>query len=278
MRLTNGQLRLSSSVPQGLRRTGRRAFARRASAKGMTLIEMLVAVSVMAVMIMGFGQILSQAQRLVVTTQAVLQANNVARGIEQTVRNDIRRLSTSGFLFIDGTHMVFTTAGMNHSISGNAKGTGSVISYGLCTNSAAGATGQILYRQGWVLDGNASSTGSDKWQLDLRELQILSEAELAAKKDEAVAAAPASLTVPPETVTNISALWQMLATNCSSLQIQYATVSGTTITWSNTATTWTFHDQTNWPDAIKVRFRITDSSLPEAFQNIDYEVICLLGE
>ena len=41
---------------------------------------------------------------------------------------------------------------------------------------------------------------------------------------------------------------------------------------------WTHHDQINWPKALKIRFRVSDPSLPAEFRDVDYEVICPIGK
>jgi prepilin-type N-terminal cleavage/methylation domain-containing protein len=44
---------------------------------------------------------------------------------------------------------------------------------------------------------------------------------------------------------------------------------------------WTQEDQSNWPKALKIRFRIRDKNMPQEFrdsQGLYYEVICNLGQ
>ena len=123
--------------------------------------------------------------------------------------------------------------------------------------------------------------------------------------------------MPPENVTHIEDLWQVLAHGCRKLSIMWtdgtAKPSGSAtgdLNWygvgydnsnqmyierspvpgiedPNQSTdpyyyaVWTHEDQTNWPKAVKVRFQIQNSSLPKntfGERAFDFEVICNIGQ
>ena len=141
------------------------------------------------------------------------------------------------------------------------------------------------------------------------------------------AAANTQLRVPVENdLAGIEDLWQVLAAGCSDLsitwtngQIDQATgnllwfgvdrsdsampvklASTLDETYANTVedtnynsgdsyrALWTHRDQTNWPRAIKIRFRLNDKNLPERkvgqganrrrTNAVDYEIICSIGQ
>jgi len=247
---------------------------------GMTLIELMVAVGVMAVMIAGFGTILSQSQRLVVAAQAKMRADSAAAGIEQVIRRDLLRVSQNGFISVGAAGgspaLVLLTVGVSESLIGKRSGSASIVVYGLCDNSITGATGKVFFRKAWVLNDDVSGGKEiDQWDKDMGQIQVMSQGEMESIKASAISQAPASLKFPAEKIAEIGDLWQVLAGNCTSLSIEYASASpGGALAWSSAAKTWTRHNQNNWPAAIKVKFVLTDPSLPAEFQNRPYEVIC----
>ncbi len=284
---------------------------------GLTLVELLVSVTILLVMIMAFSTILSQSQKVVSGTQATLRANSAANAIAEVIRNDLRKVSKQGFLCITEVSgqptLLMTSAGASNSIVGNATGTGTVVSYGLCNNNSSTAVNDVFYRQCWVLDQDPATTGLDKWNNDLGNLQILprfhaTDFDIIELINTAVtgllANAPASLTVPATDISEINELWQALSIECTTLEIVWtdgtindagtpADLSDDYVNWfgignvigdaaieeaaSPYQALWTHHNQNNWPKAIKIRFTIRDDALPEEFQNMDYEVICPIG-
>ena len=41
---------------------------------------------------------------------------------------------------------------------------------------------------------------------------------------------------------------------------------------------WTHHNQSNWPKAVKFKFSLRDPDMPADFHNVEYEVICPIGQ
>jgi hypothetical protein len=54
----------------------------------------------MAAMIMAVGVMISQAQKIALTTNTRIRANSVATAIAQMIRSDLRRISKDGWLMI----------------------------------------------------------------------------------------------------------------------------------------------------------------------------------
>lgn len=123
---------------------------------------------------------------------------------------------------------------------------------------------------------------------------------------------PSQVVCPPTTLAEVNELWKYLATNCTDLQISWMdgsvypaaevakagqirwfdrnapkdstwaakTIASGTVEYADAAgnyrALWTHHDQTNWPVAIRIRFKLNDPNLAEQFRvsGVDYEVIC----
>jgi len=249
--------------------SGNRAF---------TLLELMVAVAIISVMVMGFSGLLTGARRVVVTSQRRMRANAAAAAIAGVIRDDMRRASKAGIMKIGDGTLLFTTVAPTGSLLTGDTGEGSIVSYGHFTGNNAG----ILYRQGWVLAG-AAATGDDctaqktDWPEILPELQILSSADMGTFGDNDFGAAPTTVTIgsPPETLVHLKGMWQVLADNCTALEIAYWSAGGS---WTSDPQTWTRHDQTNWPDAVRFKLTIGSGAVAEILEETDtYEVICPVG-
>jgi len=282
---------------------------------GLTLVEMLVSITVLTVMILAFSTIMVQSQRFISLAQASRRSHALAASIGRVVRRDLRRASQNGFLAIayDGGSplMVLTAAGISHSIAveGEASltsGTGSLICYGQCVNNAPGAEGGILWRPEYILAGEGVTPSKDILNHSLAELQSNVQTTARTLCDSVNDMRPSDISVPPVGLDQIDDLWQVLASGCEGLNIRWTdgTVEPGTynLNWygvdengqphlcgdstiedpnaTHYFALWTHEDQTNWPKAIKIRFRITDKNLPKnaaGLRAFDYDVICNLG-
>jgi hypothetical protein len=289
---------------------------RRPPAVGLTLVEMLVSITVLTVMILAFSTIMVQSQRFISLAQASRRSHALAASIGRVVRRDLRRASQNGFLAIayDGGSplMVLTAAGVSHSIAveGDASltaGTGSLICYGQVANHAQGHAGEmVLWRPEYILAGEAVTPSKDILNHSLAELQSNVQTTARTICDSVNGLRPNDISVPPVGLDQIDDLWQVLASGCEGLNITWTdgTVEPGTynLNWygmdengqphlcgdstiedpnaTQYFALWTHEDQTNWPKAIKVRFRITDKNLPKnaaGLRAFDYDVICNLG-
>ncbi len=215
---------------------------------GLTLIEMLVAVSVLAVMILAFSSILVQSQRFITTAQRSRRSFQLASSLARIIRTDLRRASQQGFLAIatDGEGrpmLMFTAAGISHTVTTHiGHGTGMFICYGQVDNNADGANGDILWRPGYVLVDPAGASEDDpegdRWRLGLPELQAMSMNDLndLINGISGLAnAAGSELRVPPDDVDDIDQLWQVLAHDVDHLSITWTdgrtTDAGGNLVW-----------------------------------------------
>lgn len=270
-------------------RTYRSAGARR----GLTLMEMLVATVVLVVMVAAFGQILNQAQRVVTVSQWTMRSNNQAEAIAKVIRNDIRRISKNGFLYINdsGTALVFTITGEAKSLTSSATGTGEVVVLGLCDNTANDP--DVLLRRGLVLYGELDPARPPigAWDItydDMADIQTKTAPDMQNYAEKLLDDLD-ELTIPPNDMTDIQELWQCLAPEAANLSIRLTfgkTITGEkNLDWIDVSDItygreriWTHHDQNGWPVALKIRFTLTDETLPEDLQNKPYEVICPVGQ
>ena len=101
----------STNARQGSR------FSVSARQGGFTIIELMVAVSLAVIMILGFSVVFTQSHRVVKSGQGFIRANAEAAAISQAMRRDFADLTKDGFLAIiaptDDTPpaIVFTAAG-----------------------------------------------------------------------------------------------------------------------------------------------------------------------
>jgi prepilin-type N-terminal cleavage/methylation domain-containing protein len=272
--------------------------ARPAQAKGLTLIELLVTIAILAGMILGFAVVLSSAKSVVSTTQAQMRANAAAAAVAQVIREDFGRITKHGFLCIREGKLIFTTAGYHASLLPytGKHGTGvtiapaAVATYGTCANPAGSSP--VLFRRSLLLYGShirqdrESTEDSVRW--DLAHYQGMTASELSTAIDnDFLAGAPAALAVPPpNNLGLVQDLWQCLTHGVTDFSIEWThdDVEGSgNIQWQKWTggnnRLWTHHDPNAWPVAVKIRFRLVDRAMPEEFRDgaMHYEVICPIG-
>lgn len=244
--------------------------------RAFTLLELVVAVAIISVMVLGFSGLLGGARRVVITSQRRMRANAAAAATAAVIRNDMRRASKAGFLRIAGDSIIFTTAGPTASVLSGHKGDGAMISYGRYPDD------NILYRQGWVLAEGGTGldcTAPKDWPETLADLQILSSEEMDALAEAVFKAPPDTATIgsPPKTLAQLTGMWQVLADNCTALEIHYHSAGGGWTSPTETQT-WKRHDQINWPDAVRFKLTISSGAVAEILEQTNtYEVICPVG-
>lgn len=265
---------------------------RHAARRGFTLVEMLVSVAVLAVMIMAFSQIMSQAHKVISGTQIAIRANSAAAAISDIIRRDLLQTNKDGFLYIKATGteggdvLMATTTGLQHSLTGKVVALGAVAHYGLAPNQANSGE-RIFFRQCWLLPGEGEvSPDDDIWDdgsknLDLSEFTALPSDKIAARCD-GWATEPTGLRVPPEDEDDLKKIWAVLARKVSDLRISYATASGGTVTWTAASTSteiWTHENPDDWPVLVKFTFKLDHESFIRAgLDGADvYEIVCPVG-
>lgn len=250
--------------------------------KGLTLMEMLVAVAVMAIMILAFGQIIAQTRKLVNLSEANLRGTAVAQAMAQCFRDDCRMATKDGFLYINGNSLMITTAGPQSRMTtsgGQPHGANAAI-------ACYGFTG-VLWRAPYLLQSDAAgapgATG-DFLAADLATIRNLNDAGVQTFINNNIPAAPALPQVPAN-LTDIQNSWRCLSVYCSGLSISWtdgtystdASSSPVCLNWSTGTNLWTHNNQNNWPQAVRFTFTLTDPALPTDMQNSTYEVICTIG-
>lgn len=267
--------------------------ARRGDGRGFTIIELLVATVIMVILTAIVGRLMNACKTMSSKGMAKIRANTVATSISDALRRDFGSITRSGFLRIadsNGHRAVFTVGAPTRSLVVDAGGSGAVVDIGMADNQAAvdSANNRILFRNGWVLrpQTSATSPGNDVLSYTLGDVQMLSVADIRTWVDTLMTPANShtdQLAVPPRNLTELQDSWRVIAPHCRDLSIQWTdgdTRTDGTLIWNdpNSNALWTHHDQTNWPKAVKLRFKLRDPAMPEDFTNVDYEVICPVGQ
>ena len=245
--------------------------------RGVTLVELLVAVMILVIMILAFSAILSQGEKVVTTSQRVIRANAQAGAIAQVFRRDITSITTDGFLHISGTNkpaLLCTSLGpfVARNPPGGAadvRANAAVICY---SESAAGG---ILCREAYLLTTAvggmaAGSMGGDVLCITLSDIEHDRPGSDPNTVVGKFSSSAPSVVAMPATLTEAENTWPILVTGCSNISVQYRTLntSGALNAWSSGSGTWTHDNRTNWPVLIKLKYTLSDQ---------DYEVVCPIG-
>ena len=218
----------------------------RSSTKGLTLIELLVSVTILVIMILAFGTILSQGQKVVTRSQRIIRANAQAAAIAQVFRRDVASITTDGFLHIgsgDAPAMVFTSVGsftsQTSSLDPTPQANAAVICYSGGNDSSTGAQGKILCREAHLLTKPA---GAPAWNVTTSDITNLYLSDI---QMEATGATPANIkdkfgghaSIPtlPTNLTDAQKTWSILVNGCTDVKATYRVKGGTT--WSSAAKT-----------------------------------------
>jgi prepilin-type N-terminal cleavage/methylation domain-containing protein len=278
---------------------------RRALAVGFTLIEMLTTVAIIAIFALTAGQIVSQASRLVTTSEANMRQNAQAFAISRRLRSDLMQCSRQGFLVLeqaaDGTPRLYATSpGISWTLSGTAKSTSQLIGLGICGTDTGNGERQ-LYRCGWVAsdksNANADPAVSDpkadpdrfrdnldanawKWR-DFADFQMWDAAKIGLCVDFFNSRwTPSQLGVPANTIQDVKSAWQLLSSRCKSLEIAWTKgeKNGSDLVWytQTTRKIWNNDNWGEWPTAIRIRYTLADALVPGNIRQ--YEVICPVGQ
>ena len=272
----------------------------RRGAVGFTLIELMVSIAIMAIIMLAFGGLLTQANQVVTEGEKRMRSDAAASAISRIIRNDIRQITKNGFLRIGRIKidaggagggaeekyrhvLVLVTAGKTQSSFSDDSGDGGVILYGRSDEESDDPS--ALYRKVLVL--SQDSTGNVKDCINparnLADLQVLSDSEMADLIDE-LGEEPENMKYPPETLQQVTETsWMVLAGGCTELKIEYRSPGSKT--WSEGLATHTRHNQTSWPTAIKFKFKLkSDSLIGSAISDstddegdVQYEIICPIG-
>jgi len=276
---------LTSGTPTGPSTRGKVVSHRyRPGAVGFTLLELMVAVAIMAIIMLAFGGLLTQANLVVTEGEKRMRADAAASAISRIVRGDIRKITKNGFLRISGNKLVLVTAGRMQSSFGNYSGDGAIIVYGRHDAS------KTLYRKILILSKDAPDGIVDclRWNgagVSLAGLQVMNLDDMTRLIDHVVSELDTTLGImayPPQTLSQVSTMWIVLAGNCTELNISQRQPDNDS--W-NSNTTCTRYSQANWPDAIKFKFKLEPHTLMSAAiaddelsnEQVTYEILCPVG-
>ncbi len=263
-------------------------IARRAS--GFTLIELMVSISIMAMIMVAFGGLLTQTSKVVSDGEKRMRADAAASAISRLIRNDIRKITKNGFLRLSGDKLVLVTAGKTQSAFTEQSGDGAIIIYGRHEGA------KVLYRKVLILAKNAPTDVANEvvdcliWDnngtrtaMGLADLQVMSAGTMKMLMDQAADTEP-DMAYPPVKLSQVTkTMWMVLSGGCESLSISSRTTKKNE--WSEGGGTHTRHNQSSWPAAIKFKFGLKSDSLVgsalarggDEGENIDYEIICPIG-
>ena len=255
--------------------------------RGMTLMELMVSVAILAVMILGFSNVLSQTQRVVNDSQRLMRANASIAAISQLMRSDFRSVSKIGFMRVKGDFVAFSSVGPSYSLTSNYRGLGKFVAYRIVRDAKLNPAAQdILCRQAFILkEDNPSPDGltADVWTWDLATVQAMNLATLQGQitniadpsRDPVVA-------VPPLTPTNFRNSWQVLLNGIAPMtsnpavadfSIRYGQITveydaadpgklkRKILMWTTTAdTSWHRFNQNGWPDFVSLQFTVDEKA------------------
>jgi prepilin-type N-terminal cleavage/methylation domain-containing protein len=123
-------------------------------ARGLTLIELMVASAIIVILILSVGTVLSGLGHMVGISQSAIRVNAEAASIGTVLCQDIRRAGQNGFICIaqasDGTPQLFILDPVSTpSITGGVTGGGGLSCLGECDNTGYGS---ILWHTTWVFN------------------------------------------------------------------------------------------------------------------------------
>lgn len=250
--------------------TPNRSTAHRA--RGVTLVELLVAVMILVIMILAFSAILSQGEMVVTTSQRIIRANAQAAAIAQVFRRDITSITTDGFLRISGTGnpALFCTSVGPFVASDPPVGVPDVRANAAIICYRLAASGDILCREAYLLTTITGSTSGDILN------NTLSDIEHDRKTADSISTT-LNLTTPdtvptlPKTLAEVKQTWPILMVGCTNVSVQYRTLNAATGVlsgWLTGSGNWSHSNRTNWPVLIKLKYTLAGE---------DFEVVCPLG-
>lgn len=231
--------RHSISAIRSARAPGRGAF---------TLIEMMVAVSILAILIVIFGGILSQIQRAINRSNDAIRIDRTVAALDKLIRRDVSSMNKGGFLKItEGRKIAFTVVGSFESRIELAdpkdpaknRANAAIIDYGRLDDTPA----NVLWRRVHLLKPELTSDTGDMLKASL--------AESTTTVEPSEYTDPAEISLPPTSAEDWA---DYVAGNCTDFKVFWWNGEA----WSAEDGTWTAANPDNWPEAVRVQFRLED--------------------
>jgi len=212
---------------------------------GMTLVELMVALGILAGIIVIVNSMIINARHAIISSQDALAVNADARAVIARLRTDLASMTREGFLAIcndpdDGQHLVFTAVGPFASVVDSCTANAARIDYGLTTDSY-----KILWRRAILLDPTNNSQ-NDHEQITLADYKTWPRAliNFVLYNDSGGYSYNGinfpcfinpleNIVIPPITLEDVNNLWPYLASPCTNLKIEWTdgTLTGGKITW-----------------------------------------------
>ncbi len=279
----------------------RRITASSTARGGMTLIELLVSLGVLAVISIAFATILSQSQRVVARSNALMQANAAASAVSQVLRDDMASLATQGFLAVydpdpgdpnNSNNLIFTTFGpFTSKVDPNVTANVARIDYGRLEGDPNDPNDDTLWRRAILLTGidttptpwdpNDPNTDYDD-SLWLGRYDPNSPDSIEPNDDVGQEYSSPPMIPTNVTVANVDQLWPLLARPCTKFEVFWWNDSSPPGGWDSSTGVWRngsrwdsiagWVPDSNPSEAIKVNFRLKTG--PREHEYLDYEVIC----
>ncbi len=203
---------------------------------GMTLMELMVSLAILAIMILMANSLLVRSRRTVRLAQEVIRANADVRAVTDCLRADLASLTNEGFLAItyhpdDLPHLIFTTASTYRSVVAtdaagrNISANAATIDFGLTADAY-----RILWRRARVQAPLEASSHDDclNWALGGYRANLL-QPRSAINSSLLIPLAPAlpltaapAMTVPVKSLTDAMAVWPYLIADVGDLKIQWS--------------------------------------------------------
>jgi len=207
-------------------------------ARAFTLIELMVAVTILAVLIIIFGGVLSQVQRAINMSNDAIRIDKAVAAANKLLRADISAVNKSGFLRITGGNQIaFTVVGTFESKTTPGQMANAVIiDYGRLGGS------DVLWRRVHLLNPELGASGD------------MLAASLAESADPTIVptttyTADAAITLPPACVEDWA---DYLVGNCTEFKGFWW--NGTDWSGEGASDMWTGANPDDWPKAVRARF------------------------
>ena len=263
-----------------------------------TLVELMVSIAILTAVILIVSTLLTNAQRAVGMSQDTIKADADARAIVDRLRADLAALTKEGFLAIytdtnDRQHLIFTAVGPYRSMTDpTIIANAARIDYGL----TGSADKNILWRRAILLNAANTATiaNDDHEQTSLASYKTVDRSDIDLELGEFTGTP--TMTLPPNSLTEVYDLWPYLARPCTNLKIDWTdgTISLTdnTITWydadapkaawedhsaadeeyANLAgeycALWTYEKKDNWPLALRITFTLGEGGTAQKYEII----------
>ena len=196
---------------------------------GMTLMELMVSLAILAIMILMANSLLVRSRRTVRLAQDTIKANANVRAATDRLRADLASATNEGFLAIvyypdDTPHLIFTTVSTYRSVLDPLSANACTIDIGL-TNDAD----QVLWRRARLHDATTPGMANDhvNWALVGYRMNLLQPRTVIQNILSPAAPIPMELTKPPTmtlpvmNLQDAAGIWPYMIADVQELKIQW---------------------------------------------------------